>query len=112
HVGDDDVVERHLFERHLGMLRVDDTMLEARVRHADRDVAERVVDVAARDHHRRVPQQKLAHTRVEENGGHRSHLRLAAAASLVRLYEPERPSYAFFNVARSSLFISSNAAMT
>ena len=54
-VGDHDVVDGHLLERHLGVLGVGDPVGEARVSGADGNVAERVVHVAARRHQTGIP---------------------------------------------------------
>src|SRR5436189_158390 len=44
HVGDDDVLDRHLLERHARMLGIGEPVRIGRMRHADGDVAEAVVD--------------------------------------------------------------------
>ena len=54
-VGDHDVVNGHLLERHLRVLGVGNPVWEARVRGADGNVAERVVHIAARHHQTGIP---------------------------------------------------------
>src|SRR4029453_3714157 len=68
-VGDDDVVERHLLQRHLGMLGVGHAVGKVRVGHADGKIPERVVDVAARDDEFRVAKQQLGDRLVDGNRG-------------------------------------------
>src|SRR4030095_2735207 len=69
-VGDDDVVERHLLQRHLGMLGVGHAVGKVRVGHADGKIPERGVDVDARDDGLRVAKQQLGDRLVDGNRGH------------------------------------------
>jgi hypothetical protein len=64
-VCDDDVVERHLLKRHLGMLGVGHAVGKVRVRHTDGKIPQRVVDVTARDDELRVAKQQLRDVLVE-----------------------------------------------
>ena len=67
HVGDHDVVARHLLERDPGVLGVDHAVVEAGGRSAHRDVAERVVDVATGDHTPGIGQQDIRDGGIEEH---------------------------------------------
>ncbi len=69
-VGDHHVVEGHLLERDLGVLGVGDAVGEIGMGHPEGEVAERVVDIAARHDHAGVAQQQVADVVVEPHRGH------------------------------------------
>src|SRR5207244_1058803 len=69
-VGDDDVVRGGFLERDAGVLGVDDAVLVPGMGRADRDVAELVVDVAARGEESSVGEDLFGDARVEPKGHH------------------------------------------
>jgi hypothetical protein len=79
YVGDDDVVDVHLFERQLGVLRVCDAVRVIRVRHADHDVAEGVMHVTAGRHETRVPNERPGDGGIELH----SDVKMVATAAFV-----------------------------